>query len=139
MPIISVTKTIQTKGNSDCHNITKDVQEAVTKSGIFSGIATVFIPGATAGVTTIEFEDGVVSDLSSAMNRLIPEDIEYQHNKCANDGNGHSHIRASLIGPSLTVPFVNKQLQLGTWQQIVLIDFDNRARNREYLINIMGE
>lgn len=139
MPIISVTKTINTKGNSDCRNITKEVQEAVTKSGISRGIATVFIPGATAGVTTIEFEDGVVSDLSSAMNRLIPEDIEYQHNKRCNDSNGHSHIRASFIGPSLTVPFINKQLQLGTWQQIVLIDFDTRARNREYLINIMGE
>lgn len=139
MPIISIAKTINTKGNSDCRNITKDVQDAVTKSGISHGIATVFIPGATAGVTTIEFEDGVVSDLSSAMSRLIPEDIEYQHNKRSNDGNGHSHIRASLIGPSLTVPFINKQLQLGTWQQIVLIDFDNRARNREYLINIMGE
>ncbi len=139
MPIISIAKTINTKGNSDCRNITKEVQEAVTKSGISRGIATVFIPGATAGVTTIEFEDGVVSDLSSAMNRLIPEDIEYQHNKRCNDSNGHSHIRASFVGPSLTVPFINKQLQLGTWQQIVLIDFDTRPRNREYLINIMGE
>ncbi len=139
MPIISIAKTINTNGNSDCRNITKEVQEAVTKSGISRGIATVFIPGATAGVTTIEFEDGVVSDLSSAMNRLIPEDIEYQHNKRCNDSNGHSHIRASFIGPSLTVPFTDKQLQLGTWQQIVLIDFDTRPRNREYLINVMGE
>ncbi|HLG28857.1 MAG TPA: secondary thiamine-phosphate synthase enzyme YjbQ [Candidatus Brocadiales bacterium] len=139
MPIISVTKTINTKGNSDCRNITKEVQDTVKNSGVSRGIATVFIPGATAGVTTIEFEDGVVSDLSSAMNRLIPEDIEYQHNKRCNDSNGHSHIRASFVGPSLTVPFINKQLQLGTWQQIVLIDFDTRPRNREYLINIMGE
>lgn len=139
MPIISVVKTINTKGNNDCHNITKDVQDAVTESGISRGIVTVFIPGATAGITTIEFEDGVVSDLSSAMSRLIPENIEYQHNKRYSDGNGHSHIRASLIGPSLTVPFINKRLQLGTWQQIALIDFDNRTRSREYLINIMGE
>jgi secondary thiamine-phosphate synthase enzyme len=139
MPIFSVTKTINTKGNNDCHNITRDVQSAVKESGVSSGIATVFIPGATAGVTTIEFEDGVVSDLSSAMNRLIPEDIQYQHNRLCMDTNGHSHIRASLIGPSLTIPFINKQLQLGTWQQIALIDFDTRPRNREYLINIMGE
>ena len=139
MPIFSIAKTISTKGNSDCHNITKDVQSAVTESGISRGIATVFIPGATAGVTTIEFEDGVVSDLSSAMGRLIPENIQYQHNKLCKDNNGHSHIRASLIGPSLTVPFINKRLQLGTWQQIALVDFDTRARNREYLINIIGE
>ncbi len=139
MPIFSIAKTINTKGNGDCHNITKDVQDAVTESGISRGITTVFIPGATAGVTTIEFEDGVVRDLSSAMDRLIPEDIEYQHNKRWGDGNGHSHIRASFIGPSLTIPFINKRLQLGTWQQIALIDFDNRERSREYLIDIMGE
>lgn len=139
MPIFSVTKTINTKGNNDCHNITKDVQGAVKESGVSSGIATVFIPGATAGVTTIEFEDGVVSDLSSAMSRLIPEDIQYQHNRLCMDTNGHSHIRASLVGPSLTVPFINKRLQLGTWQQIALVDFDTRPRSREYLINIIGE
>ena len=97
MPIISIAKAIHTKGNSDCHNITKDVQNAVTKSGISQGIATVFIPGATAGVTTIEFEDGVVSDLSSAMNRLIPEDIEYQHNKYYKKGKLNEEVLSNKI------------------------------------------
>lgn len=139
MSIFSVARTISTKGNSDCRNITQDVQSTVSESGISQGIATVFIPGATAGVTTVEFEDGVISDLSSAMSRLMPKDIQYQHNILCGDTNGHSHVRASFIGPSLTVPFVDKKLQLGTWQQIVLVDFDDRGRNRQYLINIMGE
>lgn len=108
-------------------------------SEISSGLVTVFIPGSTAAVTTIEFEEGVVKDLSGAMERLIPKNILYKHNERWQDGNGYSHIRAALIGPSLTVPFINGKLQLGRWQQIVLLDFDNRSRNRQYLINILGE
>jgi secondary thiamine-phosphate synthase enzyme len=111
----------------------------VRDSGINSGLVTVFIPGSTAAVTTIEFEEGVVEDLSGAMERLIPKNIPYQHNLRWQDGNGYSHVRAALIGPSLTVPFVDGKLQLGRWQQIVLLDFDNRSRNRQYLINILGE
>lgn len=139
MPIISISKEIETNGDTDCRNITPDVENAVKNSGITSGIATVFVPGSTAGVTTIEFEDGVVSDLSGALERLIPKDMNYEHNKRWHDGNGFSHVRAAFLGPSLTVPFADGKLQLGTWQQIVLLDFDNRKRTRRYLINIMGD
>ncbi|MFQ5863539.1 MAG: secondary thiamine-phosphate synthase enzyme YjbQ [Candidatus Brocadiales bacterium] len=139
MPIISVSKEITTNGDTDCRNITPEVQETVKASGITSGLVTVFIPGSTAAVTTIEFEEGVVSDLSGALERLIPKDISYKHDKRWHDGNGFSHVRAAFLGPSLTVPFTDGELQLGTWQQIVLLDFDNRKRGRRYLINIMGE
>ncbi|MDO8136686.1 MAG: secondary thiamine-phosphate synthase enzyme YjbQ [Candidatus Brocadiales bacterium] len=139
MSIISISKEIKTKGNTDCHNITPEVAGAVKDSGLNSGIVTVFIPGSTAAVTTIEFEEGVVQDLSGALERLIPQGITYSHNERWQDGNGYSHVRAAFIGPSLTIPFLKGELQLGKWQQIVLIDFDNRGRNRRYLINIMGE
>ncbi len=139
MSIVCVSKEIATKGYSDCHDITPEVQEAVGSSGITSGIVTVFIPGSTAGVTTIEFEDGVVSDLSGAVERLFPKDMTYKHNERWHDGNGFSHVRAAFLGPSITVPFTDGKLQLGTWQQIVLVDFDNRKRQRRYTINIMGE
>lgn len=139
MSIISISKEIKTKGNTDCHNITLEVAGAVKDSGLNSGIVTVFIPGSTAAVTTIEFEEGVVQDLSGALERLIPQGITYRHNERWQDGNGYSHVRAAFIGPSLTIPFLKGELQLGKWQQIVLIDFDNRGRNRRYLINIMGE
>lgn len=139
MPVISVSKEIKTSGIADCHNITTAVQEAVTGSGLSSGIVTVFVPGSTAAVTTIEFEEGVVNDLARAIERLIPQGINYQHNERWQDGNGYSHVRAAFIGPSLTIPFMKGELQLGRWQQIVLIDFDNRSRQRQYLINIMGE
>ena len=102
-----------------------------------SGLVTIFIPGSTAAVTTLEFEEGVVNDLAGAMERLIPKNIPYQHDERWQDRYGYSHVRAALMGPSLTVPFVNGGLQLGRWQQIVLIDFDNRSRNRQYLINIL--
>ena len=104
-----------------------------------SGLVNVFVPGSTAAITTIEFEEGVIYDLAGAMERLIPKNIPYQHDKRWQDQNGFSHVRAALIGPSLTVPFMNGELQLGRWQQIVLLDFDNRSRNRQYLINILGE
>ncbi|MCB7129563.1 MAG: YjbQ family protein, partial [Candidatus Brocadiales bacterium] len=113
--------------------------KAVRDSGITSGLVNVFIPGSTAGVTTIEFEDGVVSDLSGAMERLFPKGMSYKHNERWHDGNGFSHVRAAFLGPSLTVPFTDGKLQLGTWQQIVLLDFDNRKRERRYLINVMGD
>jgi secondary thiamine-phosphate synthase enzyme len=111
----------------------------VRDSNKSSGLVTVFVPGSTAAVTTIEFEEGVVKDLAGAMERLIPKGIPYQHDARWQDRNGYSHVRAALIGPSLTIPFINGKLQLGRWQQIVLLDFDNRSRNREYLINILGD
>ncbi|MFN3467970.1 MAG: secondary thiamine-phosphate synthase enzyme YjbQ [Candidatus Brocadiales bacterium] len=130
---------MKTRGDGDCHNITAEVEQAVRDSNLGSGLVNVFVPGSTAAITTIEFEEGVVYDLAGAMERLIPKNIPYQHDKRWQDQNGFSHVRAALIGPSLTVPFINGELQLGRWQQIVLLDFDNRSRNRQYLINILGE
>ena len=100
---------------------------------------TIFMQGSTAGVTTIEFEDGLLADFNDMWERNVPNSITYAHDRAWGDGNGHSHIRASLLGPSLTVPFVNKRMSLGIWQQIVLLDFDNRPRSREVILQIMGE
>ncbi|MEK7241385.1 MAG: secondary thiamine-phosphate synthase enzyme YjbQ [Planctomycetota bacterium] len=136
--IITISKELKTSGDGDCHNITPEVEQAVRDSGMRSGLVNIFIPGSTAAVTTLEFEEGVIKDLAGAMERLIPKNIPYQHDERWQDRNGYSHVRAALMGPSLTVPFVNGELQLGRWQQIVLIDFDNRSRNRQYLINILG-
>lgn len=136
--IITISKELKTKGDGDCHNITPEVEQAVRDSGMRSGLVNIFIPGSTAALTTLEFEEGVINDLAGAMERLIPKNIPYQHDERWQDRNGYSHVRAALMGPSLTVPFVNSELQLGRWQQIVLIDFDNRSRNRQYLINILG-
>ncbi|MDI6760142.1 MAG: secondary thiamine-phosphate synthase enzyme YjbQ [Candidatus Brocadiaceae bacterium] len=133
-----MSKELKTTGDGDCHNITPEVEQAVRDSGMRSGLVTIFIPGSTAAVTTLEFEEGVIKDLAGAMERLIPKNIPYQHDERWQDRNGYSHVRAALMGPSLTVPFINGGLQLGRWQQIVLIDFDNRSRNRQYLINILG-
>ena len=139
MKIHTTQKQIRTRGRNDCRDITEAVQEAVDRSGFSSGIANVFVTGSTGAVTTIEYEDGVVADLSEALDRLIPSDIEYRHHLRWGDDNGHSHVRAALLGPSLSVPFQDRRLQLGTWQQIVLVDFDTRARERKYLIQILGE
>jgi secondary thiamine-phosphate synthase enzyme len=123
----------------EVRDITGDVQEVVKSSGLCAGMATIFVPGATGAVTTIEYEDGLVKDLGKALERLFPQRIEYAHNQKWHDGNGHSHIRASLIGPSLTVPFLNRSLSLGTWQQIVFLELDNRHRRRRIIVQIMGE
>jgi secondary thiamine-phosphate synthase enzyme len=128
-----------TGGNGDVIDISSRVSEEIRRSKINDGIVTVFIPGSTGGLTTIEYESGVVSDLKDAMERLAPENIEYKHNIKWGDGNGHSHVRASLIGPSITVPFVKKIMMLGTWQQIIFIDFDNCSRNRKLVVQIIGE
>jgi len=136
-----VTKRIElnTKGNCHIVDITGQVSEEVLRSGLKDGIVTIFVPGSTAGVTTVEYEPGLVSDLQRLFDRVAPADINYRHNLRWGDGNGHSHVRASLLGPSLTVPFVGKRLTLGTWQQIVFIDFDIRPRRRELVLQIMGE
>ena len=129
----------KTKGFGDVIDITHEVTQEVASSKVSSGIATVFVPGSTAGITTIEYESGAVSDFKKAIERLAPVDMHYDHDARWGDGNGFSHVRAALMGASLTVPIIDGQLQLGTWQQIVLCDFDNRSRSREVLVQILGE
>ena len=138
MTSTSTTASYKTKGFNDIIDLTDDVNSAITNSGLQNGLMTVFVPGSTAGITTIEFESGAVADLKKAIERLAPQDIYYQHDARWGDGNGFSHVRAALVGPSLSVPFVNGRLQLGTWQQIILIDFDNRPRTRELIIQMIG-
>ena len=123
----------------EVRDITDEVQEALQSTYLKAGVATVFVPGATGAVTTIEYEDGLVADLGDALERIAPEAIDYAHNQRWHDGNGHSHIRATLLGPSLTVPFRDGKLMLGTWQQIVFLELDNRPRQRKVIVQIMGE
>jgi secondary thiamine-phosphate synthase enzyme len=139
MTIQTATFHLKTKGFSDAHDITSTVQEFLSSSSLERGIATVFVPGSTAGITTMEFESGAIADLQSAIERIAPRDIEYSHDRRWGDGNGFAHVRAALLGPSLAVPFAGGKLQLGTWQQIILIDFDNRPRTREVHVQIVGE
>jgi secondary thiamine-phosphate synthase enzyme len=120
-------------------DITDEVQEALEKTSLKTGVVTVFVTGATAAVTTIEYEDGLVADLGDALQRIAPVEIDYAHNERWHDGNGHSHIRASLLGPGLSVPFCEGRLMLGTWQQIVFLELDNRPRQRKVVVQIMGE
>jgi len=129
---------ISTKGNTDIHDITSEATRLVEASGLNSGTATIFVHGSTGAVTTIEYESGLVEDMKRMLERVAPQGIEYRHNLRWGDGNGHSHIRASLLGPSLTVPFQNNRLMLGTWQQIIFIDLDNKPRNRDVIVQIMG-
>ena len=130
---------LQTKGECDIIDITPQVEQQVAETDINSGTVTVFVAGSTAGISTIEFESGLVSDFQGMWERNIPKDISYDHDRRWGDGNGYSHVRASLLGASLVVPFSNKRLALGTWQQIVLVDFDNRPRSREIILQIMGD
>ena len=139
MAVKTETLRIESGKDLEIHDITGKVQEAVEGSGMKSGIVTVFVPGSTGSVTTTEFEPNLNKDLKQAVERLVPSDIEYHHHKTWGDENGKSHVRASLFGPGLTVPFVNRKLTLGTWQQIVLLDFDVPARRREVVLQIMGE
>ncbi len=136
-----VTRRIGLKTKGDCHivDITRQVAQEVAGSGLKDGTVTVFVTGSTGGVTTVEYESGLLSDLRDLFDRLAPSNIPYQHNLRWGDGNGHAHVRASLLGASLTVPFVDQRLALGTWQQIVFIDFDNRPRSRELVLQVMGE
>ena len=136
-----VTRKIGLKTKGDCHiiDITRQVAQEVAGSGLKDGTVTVFVTGSTGGVTTVEYESGLISDLRDLFDRVAPSNITYQHNLRWGDGNGHAHVRASLVGPSLTVPFVDQKLTLGAWQQIVFIDFDNRPRSRELVLQLMGE
>jgi len=139
MTVITKTLQIKTKGELQMINITEDVSKIVKESKISSGIATVFVQGSTASVTTIEYEPGLLKDFPDMLERIAPKNMNYEHENMWHDGNGHSHVRASLLGPSLTVPFTNKQLTLGTWQQIVLIELDTRTRDRSLVVQIIGE
>ena len=130
---------LRTRGGYDVQDITDAVAHAVKESKLQNGIVTIFCPGSTGGVTTIEFESGVVEDLHQVLDEITPPDRAYRHHLRWHDDNGHSHIRAALIGPSLTVPFINGKLTLGTWQQIVFCDFDTSPRSRALVIQIIGE
>ena len=130
---------LSTRGNGDVIDITVEVERAVRSSGLTDGIVTVFCPSSTSAVTTLEFESGAVRDLQRLFDEIAAPDRPYAHNQRWGDGNGHSHVRAALLGPSLTVPFVSGRLTLGTWQQIIYVDFDNRARQRRLVVQMIGE
>lgn len=129
---------IQSKGFSDVIDITSEVNAVLEKSEIENGLLTIFISGSTAGVTTIEYEAGVIEDLKAAIERLVPSNLTYRHDQRWGDGNGFSHVRAALMKPDLSVPVAGGELMLGSWQQIVFIDFDNRPRSRDLLVQIIG-
>jgi secondary thiamine-phosphate synthase enzyme len=139
MKIVSLALEIKTRGRNDMKDITGLVAEGLASTGLTDGVVTLFIAGSTAGLTTIEFEPGLEKDFADLMDRLAPSDVPYHHDARWGDGNGFSHIRASLIGPSLAVPFSGGRLTLGTWQQVVLIDFDSRSRARSVHLQFMGE
>ncbi len=129
----------RTKGQGDAVDVTPAVQAAISSSGAREGLATVFVTGSTAGVTAIEFESGVVGDLDAALEKVAPRRAEYRHHLRWGDDNGSSHVRAGIVGPSLSVPFRDGHLLLGTWQQIVLVEFETRGRTRSYVVQVMGE
>jgi secondary thiamine-phosphate synthase enzyme len=131
--------TLSSRGFSDVIDITAMVEAVLAESGITDGLLTVFVPGSTGSITTIEYESGVVSDLREALSRLAPESIPYEHDARWGDGNGFSHVRAALLKPGLTVPVVEGALTLGTWQQIVFLDFDNRPRQRSLVVQVVGD
>ena len=139
MKIINEHITFDTKGHSDIIDITQQVQQNISSSNLNNGSVLIFVPGATGALTTIEYEPGLVSDLQDALERIAPQGLEYANNLKWGDGNGHSHVRASLMSPSLTVPFVDGKMTLGTWQQIIFIDLDNRSRSRKLVVQITGE
>ncbi|MCK4890853.1 MAG: secondary thiamine-phosphate synthase enzyme YjbQ [Candidatus Aminicenantes bacterium] len=130
---------INTGGKNEIVDITGDVRSILKNSGVSAGSILVFVPGATGAVTTIEFEPGLVRDFPELMERLIPENITYLHNETWHDGNGHSHLRASLIGPSLTIPVIDAEPVLGTWQQIIFLEFDNKPHSRKIVVQVSGE
>jgi len=130
---------LNTRGDADIQDITEAVAVLVQDSGLENGTVTVFCPSATSALTTIEYESGCISDLRRLFDEIVDPHRDYAHNARWHDGNGHSHVRAALLGPSLTVPFVQQRLTLGTWQQIIYVDFDNRPRNRELVLQLIGE
>ena len=139
MAVRTISISLRTQGNADIQDITEQIVDAVSKSGLMSGTVTIFCPSSTSALTTIEYESGALSDLRRLFDEIIPSDREYAHNERWHDGNGHSHVRAALLGPSLTIPFVERQLTLGTWQQVIYVDFDNRPRQRKLFVQLIGE
>ena len=139
MTVKTASLDLSTRGNADILDVTEPIRGAVAESGVKNGLVTVFTPSSTSALTTIEYEGGALNDLRRLFDEIIPADRDYAHNARWGDGNGHSHIRAALLGASLSVPFVNGRLTLGTWQQIIFIDFDNRPRKRELILQIIGE
>lgn len=129
---------VDTNGELDVVDITNDVQRHIRRSGVIEGVVNVFVAGSTAALTTIEFEPGAVADLKDVFSRLVPGNMDYAHNAAWGDGNGHSHVRAALLGPDITVPVRDQSPLLGTWQQIVLVEFDTRRRSRKLHLTIMG-
>ena len=130
---------INTKGKNEIVDITRDIEDFVFDSKIMNGNVLVFVPGSTGGLSTIEYEPGLIKDLPEFMEKIIPEKDHYYHNETWGDGNGHSHLKATLIGPSLTIPIERKRLIVGTWQQIIFIEFDNKPHKRDIVVQIMGE
>ena len=139
MKVLSDTMSFTTGGFNDMIDITSEVSHKLTENGLKNGTVTLFVPGSTGGFTTIEYESGLVKDFTELMEKIIPSDVTYHHDARWGDGNGFSHVRAALMKPSLTVPLIKQQLILGTWQQIVFMDFDNRNRQREIVVHIIGE
>lgn len=137
--VVTETLELETQGHADMLDITSEVAAKVRSCGVRTGTVTVFCPGSTGGLTTIEFETGALADLKRLFDEIVPADREYAHNLRWGDGNGHAHVRSALLGPSLAVPFADGELLLGTWQQIVFCDFDNRPRSRRLVLQIVGD
>jgi secondary thiamine-phosphate synthase enzyme len=130
---------LSTRGQTDIHDVTEQLEAIVARSGVLAGTLTAFTPSSTSALTTIEFEPGAVEDLRRALDRIAPPDMDYRHNLRWGDGNGHSHLRAALLGPSLTIPVLDGHLCLGTWQQVIYLDFDVRPRQREIVTRVIGD
>ena len=130
---------LRTKGFTDISDITSEVESIIKKSGIHDGIVNISCPGSTAGITTIEYESGAITDLKKILEQIAPEDAYYHHNEKWHDGNGYAHVRSSLVKPFFSAPIIEGNLTLGTWQQIIFIDFDNKSRSREIIVQIVGE
>jgi secondary thiamine-phosphate synthase enzyme len=139
MKVLSETIQLHSEGEGDIIDMTLQISNTVEESKIKNGTMTIFVSGSTAAVTTIEYEPGLVHDFPEMLSRIVPKDIEYEHDKTWHDGNGHSHVRSSLIGPSLTIPIIGGKLTLGAWQQVVLLEMDTRSRNRTVNLQIIGE
>lgn len=139
MKILTENIQLSTKGHNQIIDITTDVEAIIQKSGITDGIVNLFVVGSTAGITTIEYEPGLLKDLLEILDKIAPMNKRYHHDDAWGDGNGYAHIRASLLGASITIPISGAAMSLGTWQQVILVDFDNRARERKIICKIMGE
>ncbi len=139
MKVVSDTIKLQTKGEGDMIDMTSQLSNIVKESKIKNGTVTIFVSGSTAAVTTIEYESGLIHDFPEMLSRIVPKDLEYEHDNTWHDGNGHSHVRSSLIGPNITIPIIHGKLTLGTWQQVVLLEMDTRSRDRTVILQIMGQ